>query len=59
MNRKVLIEGYQPEPSKGSWTKRDERTGAFRQVSPSGLSKGPTASEPLPKTNSSVSIPKK
>jgi hypothetical protein len=57
---RVLVDGYQPRPSKeaasSGWGKRDERTGAFRDVR---AASGPPPSEKLPKTTSSVSVPKK
>jgi hypothetical protein len=60
MNRKVLIEGYQPEPSKEDTGQFVPRRGKImKSVAASALTKGPNPSERLPKTNSSISIPKK
>ena len=66
MSKRVLIEGYQPSRSGGSWEviKPGRRLGGAETTVVRGNEKrppagGPTENEKLPKTNSSVQIPKR
>lgn len=59
MNKQTLVDGYQPsksgDPRKDVRTVRGSHAGADRNRAASG----PTPAEKLPKTTSSVSVPKK
>lgn len=59
MNRRVLIDGYHPsKPAPGA--AGTARRGHFAEVSPDKRPpSGPTATERLPKTSSSIQIPPK
>ena len=58
MNKRLIVEGYQPSRSAESLVKRDTATGRFMETGKRSAS-GPPASVRLPKTTSSVNIPKK
>ena len=64
MNRRVLIDGYQPSRSGGSWEriKPGHRAAASSTVDANEQTRapsGPAANEKLPKTGSSIQVPKK
>jgi len=62
MNRRVLVDGYQPSRSGGSWAViKDPKSGPATTVrgTEKASPNGPTAGEKLPKTGSSVQVPKR
>ena len=59
MNRQTLVDGYQPHKASGATTKVPPGRPAPPDRFPPREPSGPTASDKLPKTTSSVTIPKK